>query len=131
MTVMCNPCHPGEVIRESVKARGWTVTETAARLGVARQALSRLLNGKVGISPATPGAGARTSRLEQCRLLDEDASGVRPGTGETPPRGGVTATEDAWAPDSTGFAGLSARIPGVRLACPPFLVGTRWRSKSK
>lgn len=52
MTAMCNPCHPGEIIRESVEASGWTVTETAARLGVARQALSRLLNGRCGVTPA-------------------------------------------------------------------------------
>ena len=52
MTAMYNPCHPGEVIRESVEASGWTVTETAARLGVARQALSRLLNGRCGVTPA-------------------------------------------------------------------------------
>ena len=52
MTAMCNPCHPGEIIRESVEASGWTVTETAAKLGVGRQALSRLLNGRGGVSPA-------------------------------------------------------------------------------
>ena len=52
MTVTCNPFHPGEVIRESVEAGGWTVTETAARLGVARQALTRLLNGRCGVTPA-------------------------------------------------------------------------------
>ena len=51
MTAMCNPCHPGEIIRESVEASGWTVTETAAKLGVGRQALSRLLNGRGGVSP--------------------------------------------------------------------------------
>ena len=52
MTAMCNPCHPGEIIRESVEASGWTVTETAAKLGVGRQALSRRLNGRGGVSPA-------------------------------------------------------------------------------
>ena len=49
---MCNPCHPVEVIRERMEASGGTVTETAARLGVARQALSRLLNGRCGVTPA-------------------------------------------------------------------------------
>ena len=48
---MFNPCHPGEIIRESVEASGWTVTETAARMGVGRHALSRLLNGRCGVSP--------------------------------------------------------------------------------
>ena len=30
---------------------GWTVTECARRLGVARNTLSRLLHGRIGISP--------------------------------------------------------------------------------
>ena len=49
---MTNPCHPGETLRDDVNASGMTVTETAARLGCTRQALSRLLNGKAGISSA-------------------------------------------------------------------------------
>ena len=49
---MLNPCHPGETLREDIVASGLTVTETAARLGCTRQALSRLLNGKAGISPS-------------------------------------------------------------------------------
>ncbi len=49
---MLNPCHPGETLRDDLEADGLTVTETAARLGCTRQALSRLLNGKAGISPA-------------------------------------------------------------------------------
>ena len=49
---MRNPCHPGETLRDDLAASGLTVTETAARLGCTRQALSRLLNGKAGISPA-------------------------------------------------------------------------------
>ena len=39
------------MVRDSVEAVGWTVTETAQHLGVARNSLSRLLNGRVGISP--------------------------------------------------------------------------------
>ena len=49
---MLNPCHPGEILRDNLEAaelsgdgggrRGW---------GCTRQALSRLLNGKAGISP--------------------------------------------------------------------------------
>ena len=49
---MHNPSHPGELIRDSMEANGWTVTECAERLGVARHTLSRLLNGHAGISPA-------------------------------------------------------------------------------
>ena len=47
---MLNPPHPGELIRESMDDVGWNVTETAARLGCERGTLSRLLNGKAGVS---------------------------------------------------------------------------------
>lgn len=49
---MHNPSHPGELIRDCLEAKGWTVSECAAQLGVARHTLSRLLNGHAGISPA-------------------------------------------------------------------------------
>ncbi len=49
---MYNPSHPGVLIRDSMEAEGWTVTECAERLGVARHTLSRLLNGHAGVSPA-------------------------------------------------------------------------------
>ena len=48
---MYNPPHPGECMRESVQASGLTVGETAAKLGVNRATLSRVLNGHAGISP--------------------------------------------------------------------------------
>ena len=47
---MINPPHLGELIRESMDEVGWNVTETAARLGCQRVTLSRLLNGKAGVS---------------------------------------------------------------------------------
>lgn len=47
---MLNPPHLGELIRESMDEVGWNVTETAARLGYERGTLSRLLNGKAGVS---------------------------------------------------------------------------------
>ena len=47
---MLNPPHLGELIRESMDEVGWNVTETAARLGCERGTLSRLLNGKTGVS---------------------------------------------------------------------------------
>lgn len=49
---MYNPAHPGAVLRNSVGASGWTVTECARQLGVTRNTLSRLLNEHTGISPA-------------------------------------------------------------------------------
>ena len=42
--------HRGELIRESMDEVRWNVTETAARLGCERGTLSRLLNGKAGVS---------------------------------------------------------------------------------
>lgn len=47
---MLIPPHLGELIRESMDAAGWNVTETAAHLGCRRGTLSRLLNGKTGVS---------------------------------------------------------------------------------
>ena len=47
---MVNPPHLGELIRESMDEVGWNVTDTAARLGCQRVTLSRLLNGKAGVS---------------------------------------------------------------------------------
>jgi addiction module HigA family antidote len=48
---MHNPPHPGEIIREDcLKPLGLTVTAAAEWLGVSRQSLSELLNGRNGIS---------------------------------------------------------------------------------
>ena len=47
---MMNPPHLGELIRESMDDVGWNVTETAEHLGCERGTLSRLLNGKAGVS---------------------------------------------------------------------------------
>ncbi|MCY4057761.1 MAG: HigA family addiction module antitoxin [Gammaproteobacteria bacterium] len=47
---MASPPHLGELIRESMDEAGWNVTKTAARLGCQRVTLSRLLNGRAGVS---------------------------------------------------------------------------------
>jgi len=47
---MLNPPHLGEMIRESMDEVDWNVTETAKQLGCERGTLSRLLNGKSGVS---------------------------------------------------------------------------------
>ena len=47
-----NPAHPGALVRGNVEELGWTVAECARKLGVARNTLSRLLNERIGISPA-------------------------------------------------------------------------------
>ena len=49
MSRMHDPAHPGEVLREYLPS-GMTVGEAAQRLGVTRQALSAILNGRAGIS---------------------------------------------------------------------------------
>jgi addiction module HigA family antidote len=49
---MKNPVHPGRVVRhDCLKALGLSVTEGARVLGVSRQALNNVVNGKSGISP--------------------------------------------------------------------------------
>ena len=47
---MLNPPHLGELVRESMDATGWSVTETAVCLDCERGALSRFLNGRAGLS---------------------------------------------------------------------------------
>ena len=43
-----NPAHPGRILANYLQGR--SVTEVARHLGVTRPALSRVLNGKAGIS---------------------------------------------------------------------------------
>ena len=51
MTPMHNPPHPGEIVREEcLEPLGLTVTRAAQGLGVTRQTLSDLVNGKAGVS---------------------------------------------------------------------------------
>ncbi|AKG07171.1 XRE family transcriptional regulator [Moraxella bovoculi] len=45
---MHNPAHPGMILKEYTSIM--TITEMASRLGVTRVNLSRILNGKQGIS---------------------------------------------------------------------------------
>jgi addiction module HigA family antidote len=45
---MYNPAHPGKILANYMAGR--SVTEVAQHLGVTRPALSRVLNGKAGIS---------------------------------------------------------------------------------
>ncbi|MEN8376894.1 MAG: HigA family addiction module antitoxin, partial [Gemmatimonadota bacterium] len=49
---MYDPPHPGEQVRLACLAPlGLSVTDGAKALGVSRQALSALVNGKAGVSP--------------------------------------------------------------------------------
>jgi addiction module HigA family antidote len=45
---MFNPAHPGRILANYMVGR--SVTDVAAHLGVTRPALSRVLNGKAGVS---------------------------------------------------------------------------------
>jgi antitoxin HigA-1 len=48
---MHNPPHPGGIVRwQCLKPLGLTITEAAEGLGVTRQALSDLVNQRVGVS---------------------------------------------------------------------------------
>jgi addiction module HigA family antidote len=47
---MFNPPHPGHVLRDGVIGARLGVTDLATRLGVDRVTLSRVLNGRAGIS---------------------------------------------------------------------------------
>ena len=50
--MMKNPPHPGLTVKlDCLEPLGLTVTEGAKILGVSRQALNNLVNGKSGISP--------------------------------------------------------------------------------
>ena len=47
---MRNPPHPGELVREGMDELGWSAAATTARLECEPETLSRLLNGRAGVS---------------------------------------------------------------------------------
>ena len=48
---MKNPAHPGRIVRSAcLEPLGLTITEGAKVLGVARQTLTKIVNGKAGVS---------------------------------------------------------------------------------
>ncbi len=50
--MMKHPAHPGTVLKEAVfEPLGLSVSEAAKRLNMSRPALSRVLNGRAGLSP--------------------------------------------------------------------------------
>ena len=49
---MKNPPHPGAIVlEECIEPMGLTITDAAQALGVTRNTLSELVNGKRGVSP--------------------------------------------------------------------------------
>tara|TARA_R110001583_G_scaffold35162_1_gene117313 strand:- start:1546 stop:1872 length:327 start_codon:yes stop_codon:yes gene_type:complete len=80
--MMMNPPHPGELLREDVIAElGLSVTETAARLGMSRVALSRVLNGRAALSPdlalRLEMAGVSTARAWLAMQVNYDLAQAR------------------------------------------------------
>ena len=89
--MMKYPPHPGVVIGEDVLAElGLSVVEAAARLGVSRVTLSRVIHGHAGVSPnlavRLERAGVGTARewlamqtnYDLARELDSKDHDVRP-----------------------------------------------------
>src|ERR1700680_4804870 len=70
-----NPAHPGEVLRDYLGEM--TVGEAAARLRITRAHLSRILNGRAGITAAMS-LRLSTALGKICRLLDQHAGSARP-----------------------------------------------------
>jgi addiction module HigA family antidote len=48
---MKNPPHPGRGLKYEIDELGWTVAESARALGVTRQQLYNVINGRSGITP--------------------------------------------------------------------------------
>lgn len=48
---MKNPPHPGPGIRDDIEALGLSIAEAAQGMGITRQQLYNLVNGKSGITP--------------------------------------------------------------------------------
>ena len=50
---MMNPAHPGECLRDDVLASGMTQAQVAARLGMNRSNLHRLMTGQIAMTAKT------------------------------------------------------------------------------
>jgi addiction module HigA family antidote len=78
------PPHPGLGIRDDIDALGLTIAEAAAGLGITRQQLYNLVNGRSGITPemavrlekALGGSAAHWMRLQNAyeiaRIRDQE-----------------------------------------------------------
>ena len=80
--MMKNPPHPGAILGEDVLAElGLTVGEAAARLGVSRVTLSRVIHGHAGVSPnlavRLERAGVGTARAWLAMQSNYDLARVR------------------------------------------------------
>ncbi|AFY72092.1 plasmid maintenance system antidote protein, XRE family (plasmid) [Thalassoporum mexicanum PCC 7367] len=48
---MKSPAHPGKIIKHAIESTGLNIGEAATKLGVTRQTLSRVINGRTSLSP--------------------------------------------------------------------------------
>lgn len=72
------PVHPGELLREEViAALQLSVTDAAERLGMSRVALSRVLNGRAGVSTARAWL-AMQSNYDLAQAMEREQPPVRP-----------------------------------------------------
>ena len=100
MPRMFNPPHPGLTLRDDVlPALGLTVTEAAAQLGVSRVALSRVLNGRAGISPEM------ALRIEAWLGVARETSSCAAACVTVSPRAGKTSSRSV----KPGCGGLNIR----------------------
>jgi len=80
--MMKNPPHPGLILRADVlEPLGLGVTEAAQKLGMSRVALSRVVNGRAGISPdlaiRLEQAGVSTARFWMGLQINHDLAAAR------------------------------------------------------
>lgn len=97
---MKNPPHPGLSVRlNCLEPLGLSVSEGAKVLGVSRTTLSRLINGRAGISPemavrlakafgSTPGAWIRLQAAYDIAQAEASASAIDVSRYEPAPTGG-------------------------------------------
>jgi len=50
MTVMANPAHPGEILREALDGLEFSQAAFAEMIGINRVNLSKIINGRAGVS---------------------------------------------------------------------------------
>ena len=120
---MYDPPHPGEIIRDAVCAEGWTVAEAATRLGVTRNTLSRVLNGKARRVTAN-GVGPGANRLERRWALGADARRLRLGT--SPRVGGLKIAQNPYC--GITFGGFAPSPRKLRRASSGVLLGSNFGS---
>ncbi len=80
--MMHSPPHPGAMLKDEVLgALGLNVTDAARKLGMARVTLSRIVNGRAGISPdlaiRLETAGISTARFWMALQMNYDLAQAR------------------------------------------------------